>query len=65
MNPYNDLNNRIAETKEFLEICKANHKSLNLPSYISNLELSSLERRLADLENQQNEYIENNRLEEK
>lgn len=52
MNTFEDLTNRINATREMIDICRTNHQSLGLPEYISDLEISSLQQRLMDLERQ-------------
>ncbi|MGN7384077.1 hypothetical protein [Paenibacillus sp. SAFN-117] len=58
MNAFDELTNRIKETEEIIELCKANHKAIGLPDYISELEISSLEQRLMDLRQQVNEEFQ-------
>ncbi|MGI2295672.1 hypothetical protein [Paenibacillus sp. GXUN7292] len=57
MNAFDELTNRIKETEEIIEVCKANHKAIGLPDYISNLEIASLQQRLTDLKNKFNEEV--------
>ncbi|WP_339321782.1 hypothetical protein [Paenibacillus sp. FSL W8-0194] len=57
MNAFDELTNRIKETEEIIEVCKANHKAIGLPDYISNLEIASLQQRLTDLKSQINEEV--------
>ncbi|MBN2983013.1 hypothetical protein [Cohnella algarum] len=66
MNAFNELTNRIKETEEIIDVCKANHKAIGLPDFISELEISSLEQRLIDLQQLQiNEEKQSEELEVK
>lgn len=66
MNTFYNLRKHIEETKDIIEKTEQNHKALNLPDFISNLEISSLNMRIFDLERdlekeheeQQNEQLE-------
>jgi hypothetical protein len=55
MNAFDELTNRINQTKEIIELCRSNHRAIGLPDYISELEINSLQQRLADLERQHKE----------
>lgn len=52
MSAFDELTNRIKETKEIIELCRTNYSTLGLPDFISDLEISSLKQRLVDLEQQ-------------
>lgn len=53
MNSLEQLANQINETKEIMQVCKENHEAIGLPDFVSELEISSLQQRLVDLERKQ------------
>jgi hypothetical protein len=52
MSSMDNLVEQIQKTNEIIELCKANHEAVGLPNFISDLEISSLQQRVADLERQ-------------
>lgn len=59
MDTFEQLTNQINETKEMIQVCKENHEAIGLSDFVSDLEISSLQQRLFDLEReQQNDEIE-------
>ena len=65
MNSLEQLANQINETKEIIQVCKRNHEAIGLPDFVSELEISSLQQRLVDLERKQkNDKIERSRSEQ-
>ncbi|CCQ97450.1 hypothetical protein CULT_630035 [[Clostridium] ultunense Esp] len=64
MSTFNDLEKRIQETEEIMRLCKINHRTVDLPEYLSKLEITSLQLWLDQLKREQQAEENKSPLEE-